>query len=79
MMPSQPFDLSRARLRGPDYLKRYSAPDNGEPLAASGLGRDVELLVVKRRGESRALVMREVSYHHVAQGRLAGEPYVVSF
>jgi hypothetical protein len=78
-MPSQPFDLSRARLRGPDYFKRYQAPDNGEPLAASGLGNDVELLVVKRRGESRALLMREVSYHHVAQGRLAGEPYVVSF
>ena len=78
-MPAEPFDLSRARLRGPDYFKRYQAPDNGESLAGSGLGNDVELLVVKRRGEGRALLMREVSYHHVVQGRLAGEPYVVSF
>ena len=78
-MHSQPFDLSRARLRGPDYFKRYRTPDNGQSLAGCGLGGNVELLVVKRRGESRALVMREVSYHHVAQGRLAGEPYVVSF
>ncbi len=78
-MEIERFDLGRARLRGPDYFKRYRAPDTGRPLAASGLGHDVELLVVERCGESRALVMREVSYHHVAQGRLAGEPYVVSF
>ena len=78
-MTAQLFDVSRARLRGPDNFKRYRAPDNGEPLAASDLGCDVELLVVERGGASRALVMREVSYHHVAQGRLAGEPYVVSF
>jgi len=78
-MPAEPFDLSRARLRGPDYFKRYRAPENGEPLVGSGLGNDVELLVVDRGGEGRALLMREVSYHHVAQGRLAGEPYVVSF
>ncbi len=78
-MPSEHFDVSRARLRGPDYFKRYQAPDNGELLAASGLGSDVEILVVELGGEGRALLMREVSYHHVAQGRLAGEPYVVSF
>ena len=78
-MPSQPFDVSRARFRGPDYFKRYRAPDDGEPLANSGLGPEVELLVVERGGEERGFVMREVSYHHVAQGLLAGEPYVVSF
>ena len=78
-MPIEKFDLGRARLRGRDYFKRYRAPDNGQPLAASGLGYDAELLVVERGDEKRALVMREVSYHHVAQGRLAGEPYVVSF
>ena len=63
-MPSGPFDLSRARLRGPDYFKRYQAPDNGELLAASGLGPEVELLVVEKggagfaapAGESRCLL-----------------------
>ena len=55
-MPSDPFDLSRARLSGPDYFKRYRAPDDGEPLANSGLGPEVELLVVERGGEERGFV-----------------------
>ena len=51
----------------------------GAPLARTGLPGDLELLVFSRGGESRALIAREMAYHHVAQGELAGEPYVVSF
>jgi hypothetical protein len=32
-----------------------------------------------RGGMMRALVAREMAYHHVAQGELDGRPYMVSF
>jgi hypothetical protein len=28
---------------------------------------------------TRALVAREMAFHHVAQGELGGQPYLVSF
>jgi hypothetical protein len=51
----------------------------GVPLASLGLAPDTELIVFSRGGEFRALVAREMAYHHVAQGELAGQPYLVSF
>ncbi len=51
----------------------------GVPLASLGLAPDMELIVFSRSGEFRALIAREMAYHHVAQGELAGEPYLVSF
>jgi hypothetical protein len=51
----------------------------GVPLASLGLAADTELLVFSRGGQSRALLAREMAYHHVAQGELAGQPYLVSF
>ena len=53
--------------------------DAGVPLASLGEVPDMELIVFSRGGEYRALIAREMAYHHVAQGELAGEPYLVSF
>lgn len=77
MSPS--FDASRAWLRGPDVFKRFCVPEHGQPLASAGLPQGEDLIVVERGGEERALLVRELSYHHLAQGRLGGEPYAVSF
>jgi len=30
-------------------------------------------------GQKLALVTRQMAYHHVAQGELAGEPWMVTF
>lgn len=79
MCPSTSFDTARARLVGPDEFPRFLVPDVGEALAGAGLGPDVELFVVNRGGVSRALVVRELALPHVAQGTMAGEPYLVSF
>lgn len=78
-MPAEPFDAGRAWLRGPDMFGRFCVPDVGEPLKDYSLPGLAELLVVERDGERRALSLREMAYHHLAQGRLAGEPYLVSF
>lgn len=48
-------------------------------LDQSGLKGRNELLAFERNGERRVLSILEMAYHHVCQGELAGEPYLVTF
>ncbi|MBC8405300.1 MAG: hypothetical protein H8E15_08750 [Planctomycetes bacterium] len=48
-------------------------------LSAISLADDVAILIFERGRQRRGLLARQMSYHHVAQGDLAGEPYVVTF
>ena len=73
------FDATRAQLRDPDMFERYRVPDRGEPLREAGLSNDTDVMLVERGGETRAFLLRQLTYHHLAQGDLAGEPYMVSF
>ena len=73
------FDARRAHLNSPDSFPRFSVPDRGAPLRDAHLSPDTELLVAERGGERRAFVMSELSQPHLAQGKLGGEPYLVSF
>ena len=75
----QAFDPSRAWLRGPDDFPRFRVRGEGEPLSRAGLEPEVELIVAERGGQRHAFVMRELAHPHVAQGELAGEPYLVAF
>lgn len=52
---------------------------DGTPLSALSLDDDEELIVFERGGQERGLVLRQMAYHHVAQGALAGIPYLVTF
>ena len=73
------FDSDRAMLKGPDTFKRFNVTGNAVPLNEANLKPKEELLVFERAGERRALLQKQMMYHHVAQGELAGEPYLVSF
>ncbi len=73
------LDLGRARLNEPDLFVRFRVPDRGQPLISAGLTGSVELIVFRRGERRRALLMRQMAYHHLAQGELAGEPYAISF
>jgi len=73
------FDATRAQLKDPDMFERYRVPDRGEPLREAGLSNDTDVMLVERGGEARAFLLRQLTYHHLAQGDLAGEPYMVSF
>lgn len=75
----EPFNPRRAQLVGPDQFERFRVSGAGEPLAGLGLDPDEELLVFERGGERRALRAKQMIYHHVAQGELAGLPYLVTF
>ncbi|GMR10519.1 MAG: hypothetical protein BMS9Abin28_1340 [Anaerolineae bacterium] len=78
-MATDSFDISRASIMGPDGFQRFRVPERGKPLKTAGLSPSTELIVVERNGERRALVTREMAYHHLAQGHLGGEPFMVSF
>ena len=50
-----------------------------DALDAGKVGKETGVLVL-RRGDTRlALLTEQMSYHHIAQGVLAGEPWMVSF
>lgn len=49
------------------------------PLKDADLKPDRELIAFERNGERRAVILSEALYHHVIQGELAGEPYLVTF
>ncbi len=76
---AQPFDASRARLSQPDMFQRFRVPDEGKPIRELGWPRDEDILVVERGGQRLAFLVRQMTYHHLAQGELSGQPYIVSF
>ena len=72
------FDSSRAHLGRPDRFPRFRTEQAAE-IEARRLAADTRLLVFERGGERRGLLVRQMVYHHAAQGTLAGEPYLVTF
>jgi hypothetical protein len=49
------------------------------PLADAKLKAETDLIAFERGGQRRAVILSEAMYHHVIQGELAGEPYLVTF
>jgi hypothetical protein len=76
------FDPDRAILNEEPWFDPFRVTGT-EPLArVLGEGRVAEetpLLVVERSGRHLALVTTQMAYHHLAQGTLAGEPWMVAF
>lgn len=73
------FDPKRAMLKGPDLFLRFTVSDSSLRLSETRLPCREQLLVFARGGEKRALMVRQMAYHHVAQGDLAGEPFLITF
>lgn len=73
------FNAKRALLRKPDLFRRFLPGPSDLFLSGCELDDSEVILIFERGGERRGLSARQMSYHHVAQGELAGEPYVVTF
>lgn len=75
------IDRSKMKIKKRGFQFRPFRPSAKHeiPLKAAQLANDVELLAFERGGERRVLLAEEMHYHHIAQGELAGEPYMVSF
>lgn len=76
------FDASRAFLSDAPMFDPFHV-SSMQPLREAlddGIVEDeTPLLVVTRGGRRLALLTLQMAYHHVAQGSLAGEPWMVSF
>ncbi|MCH9646813.1 MAG: hypothetical protein K0U98_01165 [Deltaproteobacteria bacterium] len=69
--------LLKVRKRGFRFIP--FRPGKGRPLETAGLSAETDLLVFERGLDRVALIMREMAYHHVAQGVVRGEPFLVCF
>ena len=50
-----------------------------EALASGDVREDTPVLVMEGATGVLALLTRQMCYHHLAQGEMAGEPWMVSF
>ena len=75
------IDRSKIKIRKRGYQFRPFRPaaKHEKRLREAQLPKETELLAFERGGERRVLLVEEMIYHHIAQGELAGEPYLVSF
>jgi len=74
------IDRSKAWLPRRGFLFHpFTVDGKGVLLASASLSADTELILFERDGQVRALLAREMAYHHAAQGELAGLPFLVTF
>lgn len=81
-MTTQTFDATRAVLKNADMFKPLSVHKTTALQTALEQGRvkaDTDLLLLNHPRTPLALVKSEMAYHHVAQGEIDGEPWLVSF
>jgi len=75
------FDSDRATLRDKNIfppLYVNSTISLGEALKRGDVRKDNHLMVIERNDWMLALLTKQMIYHHVAQGEMAGEPWMVS-
>jgi hypothetical protein len=76
------FEPSRAFLMRRDiFPPLHVGPTRSlrDALATGDLRRDAPVLVVEQGAAATVLLTRQLTYHHVAQGEVGGEPWMVSF
>ena len=76
------FDPDRAILREqPSYLpfRVTETQSLADALKDGAVERDTPMLVMQHEGATFALITNQMAYHHVAQGNLLGEPWLVTF
>lgn len=76
------FDEGRALLTDQPMFDAFYPSDFESLASAKKSGRvndDTALLVLQRQGTTLTLLTMQMSYHHIAQGELEGEPWMVSF
>lgn len=76
------FDPDRAILNDAPWFDPFrvlTMESLSEALDEGSVTRETPLLVLERGGFHLALLTMQMTYHHVAQGTLQGEPWMVSF
>ncbi len=81
-MPMQEIDTSRAILEDEDMFKPLVVDKTSrldDALNHNQVKADTDLLLLAHPTQPLALIKGQMAYHHVAQGKINGEPWMVSF
>ncbi len=76
------FDINRATLSDKDVFQPFYVKTTRplrEALASGDVHEDTSILLMEGNRKALALLTQQMCYHHVAQGEIAGEPWMVSF
>ena len=76
------FDTARAHLSDAPMFEPFRVSETESLARALDDGRveaETPVLVLERGDRHLALLTLQMAYHHVAQGKLAGEPWMVTF
>ena len=76
------FDVSRAMLRDKDIFSPFQVKATHslqEVLARGDVRDDAPVLVMESKAVKLALLTQQVTSYHVAQGEIAGQPWMVVF
>ena len=79
---AEDFDLGRAYIGEEPMFDAFYPTEYEELASVRRSGRikdDTALLLLQRGGTTLTLLTMQMSYHHIAQGELEGEPWMVSF
>ena len=73
------FNPDKAIFKSADFFQRFRLPKRGTPISKAKIADDTHILVAERNGVECAVTLQQMAYHHIAQGTLGGEPFVISF
>lgn len=73
------FDEKRAFLKSPDLFNRFKVEDDPVLIHKLSLHESDELLVFEFEGSRYGFLLKQMAYHHVAQGAIEGRQFMVSF
>ena len=76
------FDVSRAMLRDKDIFSPFYVKATRplrEALARGDIHDDTLVLVMENKVGTLALLTQQMIYHHVAQGEMTAQPWMVVF
>ncbi len=76
------FDPDRAMLAERPNFDAFRVSETrslADALKDGAVERETPLMVMQRDEATLALITTQMAYHHVAQGNLMGEPWLVTF
>jgi len=78
MMNTNQVDYSKA-IAKKNFAFTPFRPESSTALEAANLRPDEDLMIMEIQDKRYAFLLKQLTYHHVAQGEIEGEPYLVSF
>ena len=76
------FDMDRMMVIDPDMFLPFQVSDTlalREALEGGQIREDTLVLVMDHSAGRLALLTEQMAYHHIAQGEINGEPWMVTF